>query len=376
MHLTLLKKGAETGTRRMLAGSPSALSERLSSRASGEPGMKGDCFLSTVAEAPVMAGQRVITPVDGAGALNRVTLHLGPDAILEGFEGIAKQSKRELFGEFFHMTRPNVIKALRHAAKKGVHTEVLMDAEMMSLGNFHNRDWKQKGLELIAFPEKPRKLHSKALVGDSRALVATGYPHSDEPYNNVDFGVAFDGPATQALKQVMQANRSGDKARVQLAAAEALRQGVLFNDRSQGVRVLTNQLESMIDSAQREILIGTKDLSDDILFGRLYQTRQRGVKIRVVTGRESPFAGNRGLDITRSPYLHGNAMVVDGELAYVGSAFFHSRPMARFSDRVMSNETGVLIRDRSAISTLVATITKLADEAATQRHPKQVKHGV
>ncbi|GEM_PF-4697003 len=321
----------------------------------------GDRIQSTgmATSAPVRSG--AIAPTWGAGAIDRVTLLMGSKAILGGFEGIAKQAKQDLVAEFFIMNRPDVIKALRHAAKDGLRTEVLADAEMMDLGWFPKRAWKQKGLELIAFPEKPRKLHSKALAGDSRALVATGYATNEKRQKYIDFGVAFEGPAARALEGVMRANRSGETRLVQQAAIEARKHGVLMNDRNHGVRLLTTELESMIAGAKREILIGTKDLSDDRIFNLLYDARQRGVTVRVVTGRESPFAINRGMDIRRYPFLHGNVMIVDGKTAYVGSAFFHTRPMARYVDAIMSNETGVLIQDTKAIQTLVKTLTTLAN---------------
>lgn len=301
-------------------------------------------------------------PLPDIGALEGAVLHTGSKASLAALAGVAKGARERLAGELFSLSDRKVARAIRRAGERGVRTTLLADPEWLVEGRFARKVLSAPNTSVIPYGEMPNKVHVKALVADGHhAVVTTAAPITETRRDrSLELAFEFKGEAAAALDELTKAAFTGNAERIRAAAQAAARHGLVLNDAPHGVRLLTSQVEDMIVSARKELVIASKLVTDRRILALLADARARGVTVRLETREVSPrvrrFATDAGLPLHQSKgqhhRLHANVILKDGTEAYVGTLFLDNRPLGRASAGRKSRELGVVVRDPALIAQL------------------------
>lgn len=304
------------------------------------------------------------------GALDSVVVHVGPGHALDAVAEVARGARQSLRGEFFALKDPKIARAVRKAAATGVDAKILGDEEMLHLGQFNGKLTRQEGLTIVPYSGEANKLHAKAVVADSnRAAITTATPKpSTRQDRSVEVAIEFGGKPAAALQKLMDADMSGDAARIRQAATEAASLGILINDAKLGIHTLTDGVEGLIDGAATRVQVVSKCLTDSEAMAHLARAQDRGVEVLTNTSKMTrrqnvDKAAEMGLDVRPQKSwkhrIHANIVVVDHKVAYVGSMFFDKRPLGRAWASRKSHEIGVVLEDPGAIAKLERLASKL-----------------
>lgn len=299
-----------------------------------------------------------------AGVLRDARILVGTTGqSLDELARVIDGARTRMAGELFMLNDVPVTTAMARSVRRHVSTHLLIDDEY-SLLNAYASFGHSNPVRMSIHGPAPDKLHSKALVADgSEAWISTAAPSKRLRGDGaLDVSATFEGPAASALERLTNATMAGDSAAVRDAALAASQHGIVVNDPLHGVRLLTERVTAMIDSATDSIYVGTKVLDDRTILERLAAARVRGVRVLVETshmseGKWIDRARVLGLDAYRLPHslgrMHANTVVVDGREAYVGTAMLTKRGLARATAKRPSRELGFVTDQPAAIADIL-----------------------
>jgi phosphatidylserine/phosphatidylglycerophosphate/cardiolipin synthase-like enzyme len=261
----------------------------------------------------------------------------------------------------FHLTDPPVVDALVHAAARGVHVRVIVDAQGLKAKSSHAAFAKlgSGGVDVRASSPGFSLTHVKAMV--------------------VDGGIAF----VTAINLTRDADKTRDlgvvtRQREVVAEVAALFAADWHNAETHGSETpelhvaslvvspvsARPKLIALIESAQHELLVTVENLGDPKIDAALAAALQRHVHVRVIVplcdknpnplynlpaARELAAGGADvrmmpAPETAEQPYMHSKMILADGVNAYVGSVNFS------INSTTKARELGIIFANTGAIA--------------------------
>jgi phosphatidylserine/phosphatidylglycerophosphate/cardiolipin synthase-like enzyme len=185
------------------------------------------------------------------------------------------------------------------------------------------------------------RYHGKMMIVDRRTLflLSFNFVHMD-----IDHSRGF-GIITKSVKIVQEA--------VKLFEADLNRQSYSAGQNAFVVSPANSreQLSAFVRQARKQLLIYDPKVADKQIMRLLEDHAKAGLDIRIIGSIAPPSAHLRVAPLT-SMRLHTRTIIRDGNRAFVGSQSL--RP----SELDLRREIGIIVRDPSVVSTLLATFEK------------------
>jgi cardiolipin synthase len=314
----------------------------------------GVVLLALALAALLYRGQQTPPEAD-AGALpiyrGELELLAMPDAgsapILQAIDG-ARESIRL---KIYLITSNEVMDALQNAAQRGVEVRVLIEEEPFGGGDTNAlavQELAAVGVQVRARPDVFVYSHEKSLVVDDRRAYIMTHNLTNSSFNrNREYMAIVEDPAVVAeVAQVFDA----DWERVEPDLSRSLLVWSPVNSRS--------HIEALVALAQVSLDVQHTSLLDEQLLGLLADAAQRGVRVRVITPAildpsEWEFepisnlaAAGVGVRFLDQPYVHAKAIVVDGQVAMIGSQNLTANSLEN------NRELGIIFDDVAAVNRL------------------------
>ena len=282
------------------------------------------------------------------GALELLAM---PDAgrapIMQAIDG-ARESVRL---KIYLITDDAVVEALGRAVQRGVDVRVIIEEQPFGGGETNAlaaQALRDAGVDVRARPGVFVYSHEKSLVVDDRRAYLMTHNLTNSSFNrNREYMAIVEDPAVVAeVAQVFDA----DWERVEPDLSQALLVWSPVNSRQ--------RLDALVDSAQVSLEVEHTSLVDADLIGRLGAAAERGVRVRVITPAildpsEMEFAPISQLEAAGAavrflddPYVHAKALVVDGQVAMIGSQNLTANSLEN------NRELGIVFDDPAAVNRL------------------------
>lgn len=282
------------------------------------------------------------------GALELLAM---PDAgrapIMQAIDG-ARDSIRL---KIYLITDDAVVEALGRAVQRGVDVRVIIEEEPYGGGETNAlaaQALRDAGVDVRARPGVFVYSHEKSLVVDDRRAYIMTHNLTNSSFNrNREYMAIVEEPAVvQEVAQVFDA----DWEREEPDLSQALLVWSPVNSRQ--------RMAELIDSARVSLEVEHTSVIDADLIGRLAAAAQRGVRVRVITPAildpsEMEFAPISQLDAAGAavrflddPYVHAKALVVDGQVAMIGSQNLTANSLEN------NRELGIVFDDPAAVNRL------------------------
>lgn len=305
----------------------------------------------------VLAGACQPAPRDPTSLPHSSSQHLivlpddGPEQVLALIDGAQKSVRFKIY----LLTHEEIIAALVRASNRGVDVRVLIEQNPVGGGESNQRTsdrLQQGGVNVRWAPSLYELTHEKSLlVDDSRVLVGT-FNYTASSFNaNREYGLLIDDPAlVDEIAAIFDADWAGKL--YQRAPHPALVVSPL-NSRQ--------QIESMIDGAQKTLWLEEATLLDDAIAGRLAAAAARGVDVRFLgalrSDEEDLSEPNylqlqaAGIQVARlpDPIVHAKLILADGRRALVGSINLTRASIDH------NRELGIVTEDAAAIARMQKT---------------------
>ncbi len=293
------------------------------------------------------------TPEAGALPVYHGSLELlaMPDAgsapIMQAIDG-ARDSIRL---KIYLITQNAVVEALAEAVKRGVDVRVIIEEEPFGGGESNAlaaHALAAAGVQVRARPGAFVYSHEKSLVVDDRRAYIMTHNLTNSSFNrNREYMAIVEDPAVVAeVARVFDA----DWERVGSDLDSALLVWSPVNSRQ--------RIEALVESAQVSLDVQHTSLLDDRLLDMLAAAAQRGVRVRVTTpaildSGEWEFesisrlaAAGAAIRFLDKPYVHAKAIVVDGQVAMIGSQNLTANSLDN------NRELGIVFDDPAAVNRL------------------------
>lgn len=310
------------------------------SAASGNPCQSNCVFGSGI------TGLRVIVEPDA-----------GPRPIVEAI----RSARLSVFMEIYLLTNKNVINALEEDANNGVDVRVMLEQHPYGGGVLSPQETLDR---LQAAGVKARfsnpaftLTHEKGLIIDgdvayimtsnmTNAALGTGKYTKNREYDIID----THPQDVQAIDAIFQADWQRNTA--------------IFSNPNLVVSPLNSRsaFNTLISRARHTLLVTAEEMQDSGIEQDLIAASQRGVTIQVILPTPAGGSGDsnsngittikqEGVTVREDPrlYMHAKILVVDGQMAFVGSENISSQSLDR------NRELGIIIDDSSVINTLEQT---------------------
>ncbi len=283
-------------------------------------GMKKLLFLLAFLLSTVLAAPRlVVQPEDG----------------LKPLLDLIASAREEILVKMYLWTpsRLDVAEALGQAVARGVRVRVLLEREpsggRVDLTVF--QALKDQGVEVrLTTPFRFVFVHEKSLVVDrKRAWVGTMNLTGSAFTANREYALILDDPKQVAeVVRVFEADWEGKRLDLSQALLVWAPSRTLGGVKEGNAR---ETLLGLIQGAKREILLEHQAMADPQVVAALKEALGRGVRVRLVGSPREPGdtyflagaeeLGQAGAEVRflPDPYVHAKALVVDGEVALVGS---------------------------------------------------------
>lgn len=206
-------------------------------------------------------------------------------------------------------------------------------------------------------------VHAKAIVIDDRTLFSTGAIVDTKPIDKADFSIELPSTASKAFQAYMQdavLGGASDEHRAKLAARLASL-GVLINDPIASLTYISCAQHTLLRGARHDLLVSVSELVDPKITKLLVRRAANGVAVTIQV-REIDDVSSKILtqaiqrygkrisveDVSCwEPRPHYNAIIADGNLAYLGTSYFW--PTQRnMIHQGRSLENGVLLEGDAA----------------------------
>ena len=268
-------------------------------------------------------------------ALAAPKLVVEPDDGVKPLLDLIASAREEILVKMYLWTpsRLDVVEALGEAVARGVKVRVLLEREpaggRVDLTVF--QALKERGVEVkLTTPFRFVFVHEKSLVVDRKlAWVGTMNLTGSSFTANREYALILDDPKQVAeVVRVFEADWEGkrlDLSRSLLVWAPSRTLGGVKEGSAR------EALLGLIQGAKKEILLEHQAMADPEVVAALKDALARGVRVRLVGSPQEPgdtyfLAGaeelrRAGADLRflPDPYVHAKALVVDGEVALVGS---------------------------------------------------------
>lgn len=268
-------------------------------------------------------------------ALAAPKLVVEPDDGVKPLLDLIASAREEILVKMYLWTpsRLDVVEALGEAVARGVKVRVLLEREpaggRVDLTVF--QALKERGVEVkLTTPFRFVFVHEKSLVVDRKlAWVGTVNLTGSSFTANREYALILDDPKQVAeVVRVFEADWEGkrlDLSRSLLVWAPSRTLGGVKEGSAR------EALLGLIQGAKKEILLEHQAMADPEVVAALKDALARGVRVRLVGSPQEPgdtyfLAGaeelrRAGADLRflPDPYVHAKALVVDGEVALVGS---------------------------------------------------------
>ena len=280
-----------------------------------------------------------------------------PDAgrapVLQAIDG-ARESIRL---KIYLITDNAIVEALQRAAQRGVDVQVILEQEPFGGGDGNALAGEALAAAGVQVRERPGAFaysHEKSLVVDDRRAYIMTHNLANSSFNrNREYmAIVEDLAVVQETARVFDA----DWERVEPDLGASLLVWSPVNSRQ--------RMEALVDSAQVSLDVEHTSLLDERLLDRMVAASQRGVRVRVITPAildpgETEFepikklaAAGVGVRFLDDPYVHAKAMVVDGQVAMIGSQNLTANSLEN------NRELGIIFDDVAAVNRLARVFLK------------------
>ncbi|KAM0351038.1 hypothetical protein ACHAPU_002819 [Fusarium lateritium] len=181
-------------------------------------------------------------------------------------------------------------------------------------------------------------VHAKAIVIDDRSLFSTGAIVDTQPINKADFSIELPPAASKAFQVYMQEAILGGVSNERRAhlAAKLASLGVVINDPISSLTYISRAQHTLLRGARHDLLVSVSELVDPKITKLLFRRAANGVTVTIQV-REIDEVSTRILaqamrrygkrvsveDVSWwEPRPHYNAIIADGNLAYLGTSYF------------------------------------------------------
>ncbi|KAF4966910.1 hypothetical protein FSARC_5474 [Fusarium sarcochroum] len=220
-------------------------------------------------------------------------------------------------------------------------------------------------------------VHAKAIVIDDRTLFSTGAIVDTKPIDKADFSIELPPAAAKAFDLYMQEAILGgvsNERRAHLASRLASL-GVIINDPVASLTYISRAQHTLLRGARRDLLVSVSELVDPKIAKLLVRRAANGVTVtiqvreidavstRVLTQAMRRYGKRLSVENVScwEPRPHYNAIIADGNLAYLGTSYFWPT-QCNMIHQGRSLENGVLL-EGDAVKILREHLDKLRDRA-------------
>ncbi|RTH00087.1 DNA-binding protein [Thermus scotoductus] len=268
-------------------------------------------------------------------ALAAPKLVVEPDDGVKPLLDLIASAREEILVKMYLWTpsRLDVVDALGEAVARGVKVRVLLEREpaggRVDLTVF--QALKERGVEVkLTTPFRFVFVHEKSLVVDRKlAWVGTMNLTGSSFTANREYALILDDPRQVAeVVKVFEADWEGKRLDLSQALLVWAPSRILGGVKEGNAR---ETLLALIRGAKREVFLEHQAMADPEVVAALQEALARGIRVRLVGSPQEPgdtyfLAGaeelrRAGADLRflPDPYVHAKALVVDGEVALVGS---------------------------------------------------------
>jgi cardiolipin synthase len=250
------------------------------------------------------------------------------------------RAQRSIFVECYILTSARIVHALERAAAEGVAVFVLLEHHPFGMGGQPERIanlLRAAGIAVRWSPSTFLLTHAKYMViDDQEAVVATANLSRSAFTRNREFLVSVRGKA-----EVRQLSS--------LFRADWDRLPGILVDKSLVVSPINarSTFAALIRGAHTSLQVYSEEMVDVPSERLLDDAARRGVHVRLILPLGNTAAGaalarsGAAVRTLSSPYVHAKVVVVDRQLAFVGSENFSSQSLDR------NREIGILIRGKA-----------------------------
>lgn len=268
-------------------------------------------------------------------ALATPRLVVEPEDGLKPLLDLIASAQEEILVKMYLWTpsRLDVVEALGEAVARGVKVKVLLEREpsggRVDLTVF--QALKERGVEVkLTTPFRFVFVHEKSLVVDRKlAWVGTMNLTGSSFTANREYALILDDPKQVAeVAKVFDADWEGKRLDLSRALLVWAPSRTLGGTKEGNAR---ETLLALIRGAKREVFLEHQAMADPEVLAALKEALAKGVRVRLVgsprepgdtyflAGAEELRQAGAELRFLPDPYVHAKALVVDGEVALVGS---------------------------------------------------------
>ncbi len=276
------------------------------------------------------------------------------------------KAEQDVLGELFGITNRRVTDAFVSRIADKVPVRANADPEYLALQEHKAliregaqlRPWGGNGLRKGKYDHRrnPRKVHAKAWHIDEAGVLSTASLLKSK-VRTFDATAITSGETARLARRVTQTAFDGDVKALRLAAEEARLGGILLNDPAVGIRHLRQGMDEVIGSAQTELVLAFKIISDKGFARMLAAKAASGVKVTLLT---RPFEmtpavarilRNSKVRLIEDPIgaMHANMVIADKQVGMFMSAHATPRSLGSKGARRQSRELGFVVDDPSVV---------------------------
>jgi phosphatidylserine/phosphatidylglycerophosphate/cardiolipin synthase-like enzyme len=284
----------------------------------------------------------------------------------------------------FHLTDPEVVDALVHAAGRGVKVRVIVDGKGLEPKSNHAAFEKLHGggVDIRASSPGFSLTHVKAMVVDGQVAFVTAINLTKDADRTRDLGVVTQQSDVVAeVDAIFAADWQNAETQGSDTPALHVPSLVVSPVSSRG------KLVALIESARRELLVTVENLGDPEIERALTGALHRHVGVRMIVPlcdkNPNPLynlpaarqLADAGADVRvmpapetpEQPYMHSKMILADGQTAYVGSVNFSTNSTTK------ARELGIIFANAAASAQIRALFD--ADFAHAIAPPADAKCG-
>lgn len=267
------------------------------------------------------------------------------------------QSHSQIDCTVYLVTHPEIFEAFGRAEARGVEVRLITEEEPFGTGrNFFRQASEQlgaRGVEVRDGPDSLGYVHAKYCVFDrGLALITTAnFTRSGFEKSREFIIIDRDLSDVAELATIFEADWNGRRARPRDPE-------LVISPNTSRVKI-----EGLIRAATKSIEVIMEVFTDERIEAALLEARSRGVVVRILLPPLKELEANSkvtralsaaGVEIRtkKNPFPHAKAMVVDGQVAYVGSVNFTRNSLDE------NREVGLLSVDTQLVASLRAVFER------------------